>query len=456
MIFGKKKTETDNINNTPEKEEDLFDLVLDLETGEMSIHDSREDEAPENAGTVADNGNEPAVDENPENGPDELEPDETPEDQPDGEEDDLGGEIPAGDGTLGDETSGDEGEDFADTPDEPEDETLPEADDGEEPEEFEEEDGEYSEEDDYPEADEQSDLQEDEGFDGDEGEAFGETDDTLVGPSNGGTAFEEDYPEEADQSDDGEWENLYGETPDTISETVFSDGGHDFPVRDFPGKEEPETDGAESDGQKPQGRRNDKVKAEKLEDLVRKKNQSAPDQASKKLSGLLGVNKNGSTEDDKIAGMNFNAWIIIVIAVFLIDTVLLNFIFYKAVYPAVEGIMKAAGSESLKLTASGAETLYTIISYAIAFIICGLIELIICKFAETLLGQLGMKRSASFITKTLLILMFLFVITGLIVMIVDHAGPLTMTAYRWICPFLGYAGGLVFYIFSNIGKKKKA
>ena len=209
---------------------------------------------------------------------------------------------------------------------------------------------------------------------------------------------------------------------------------------------------------RPQNRekgRADKVKAEKLDDLINEKSTKGADYATDKLRGILGISKSGETEYDKIAGMKLSTWVIIVLTVFFVDTILVNFVAYKAIYPLVQAVMKAIGVEALKKGAAYTETLNTIISYAISFVFCGLLVLILCKFTEMLLEQLGRKNSNTLITKTLLVMMLIFMVIGLLAMIIAQKGPLTLTAYRWFCPFLGYAGGLVFFLLSQIGKNSK-
>lgn len=209
---------------------------------------------------------------------------------------------------------------------------------------------------------------------------------------------------------------------------------------------------------RPQNRekgRADKVKAEKLDDLINEKSTKGADYATDKLRGILGISKSGETEYDKIAGMKLSTWVIIVLTVFFVDTILVNFVAYKAVYPLVQAVMKAIGVEALKKGEAYTETLNTIISYAISFVLCGLLVLILCKFTEMLLEQLGRKNSNTLITKTLLVMMLIFMVIGLFAMIIAQKGPLTLTAYRWFCPFLGYAGGLVFFLLSQIGKNSK-
>ena len=197
----------------------------------------------------------------------------------------------------------------------------------------------------------------------------------------------------------------------------------------------------------------DKVKAEKLEDLIRKKTAGNSDYAKGKLSGFIGVYKNGEGAN-AIGGLSFKTWSFITLAVFVIDTVLLNFLAYKIVYPIVEIVMKNAGIQALGESLSK-EPLYTAISYAISFIFCGLIVLILCKLTEAINGMLGSTKISSIITKTLLCLMAVFTVIGLIVMIVSKKGLLTLTAYRWFSPALSYAGGLVFFLVAGLGKKNK-
>ena len=197
----------------------------------------------------------------------------------------------------------------------------------------------------------------------------------------------------------------------------------------------------------------DKVKAEKLEDLIRKKTAGNSDYAKGKLSGFIGVYKNGEGAN-AIGGLSFKTWSFITLAVFVIDTVLLNFLAYKIVYPIVEIVMKNAGIQALGESLSK-EPLYTAISYAISFIFCGLIVLILCKLTEAIIGMLGSTKISSIITKTLLCLMAVFTVIGLIVMIVSKKGLLTLTAYRWFSPALSYAGGLVFFLVAGLGKKNK-
>ncbi len=228
------------------------------------------------------------------------------------------------------------------------------------------------------------------------------------------------------------------------------------PAEGAPEEEKPEEKTEETP--RPQNRekgRADKVKAEKLDDLINEKSTKGADYATDKLRGILGISKSGETEYDKIAGMKLSTWVIIVLTVFFVDTILVNFVAYKAVYPLVQAVMKAIGVEALKKGEAYTETLNTIISYAISFVLCGLLVLILCKFTEMLLEQLGRKNSNTLITKTLLVMMLIFMVIGLLAMIIAQKGPLTLTAYRWFCPFLGYAGGLVFFLLSQIGKNSK-
>ena len=252
--------------------------------------------------------------------------------------------------------------------------------------------------------------------------------------------------------------NLFAEEESvTENEVPFAwVGVANTPAEGAPEEEKPEEKTEETPG--PQNRekgRADKVKAEKLDDLINEKSTKGADYATDKLRGILGISKSGETEYDKIAGMKLSTWVIIVLTVFFVDTILVNFVAYKAIYPLVQAVMKAIGVEALKKGAAYTETLNTIISYAISFVFCGLLVLILCKFTEMLLEQLGRKNSNTLITKTLLVMMLIFMVIGLLAMIIAQKGPLTLTAYRWFCPFLGYAGGLVFFLLSQIGKNSK-
>ncbi len=282
----------------------------------------------------------------------------------------------------------------------------------------------------------------------------------------------------AEETEDGgkeemptEWvgtESLGGETaPETAPDTE--------PAADsLPEEEqEPESEGlaadeaeneAEGAEEEPEGplekspeaaeeTRIDKVKAEKLEALIRKKSAGNADYAKGKLSGFIGVSKDESGAA-AILGLPLKAWLFITLSVFTVDALLLNFLAYKVVYPIVEIVMKNAGIQALGESLSK-EPLYTVLSYGVSFIFCGLLVFILSKLTEAIAGMVGSAKVVTIIRRTLIILAAVFAAIGIVVMIASKKGLFTLAAYRWFCPAFGYLGGFVFFAVSQLGKKKK-
>ncbi|MCR5693845.1 MAG: hypothetical protein K6G89_02600 [Clostridia bacterium] len=419
MAFGKKNKRANESDNTQPDDDQFFDLVFDVKSGAMSLVDEQDNDAVESV----------SADELPENA------DKSETEVPD-EAETKTDEEPAGEAET----------EEAGTEDDPDanavlDEVI-------DPNEFEEPEQPAAEDDggEASEADDE-DASEDIVVNGEAADTEGSE------PVTEEVGNDEEYEEAASVETRRRSGGIYGEDDGSVEEENYDlskadQGGEDTEkaVKTPEKKEEA----------KPAQKKNDKVKSEKLDDLVNEKTAGGSDYAADKLIGLLGVSRSSNTSYDTIAGLKLSVWGIIVLAIFLVDTVLFNFVAYKLVYPLVDAVMKMVGVEGLRLDRTGTENLYTIISYAVAFIFCGLVVMVICKLAEILMNQLGMKNSSSLVTRTLLVLMIVFVIIGLIVMIVNHAGLLTLVAYRWICPFLGYAGGLVFFLFTLIGRKKTA
>lgn len=444
MAFGKKNTESP-VPDFPEEDEDLFDLIVELEDGETGGADEETTESPAEAEVTEEEINEEET--APEEG--EIPEAETPEYEPEldadpGEEENDG--LYFGDPEDG-EPEEDAAEDVPEEAVEPE-ETLPEE--TVDAEEADEEAG-YTEEAEYT---EEMVVFEEEGESEEEVPEYFKYEEEETGADIDPNFFDE--PPVYDKPREETARSLFNESYDAVSET---DMDYPWDARGELRITSDDDDFEDADGT--QNQRNgkeipetDKVKAEKLEDLMHQRGTRRADYAAEKLSGLLGITKESDTKYDSIAGMKLSVWAMIVLAVYFIDVVLLNVIVYKAIYRLVEGIMKVVGSESLKLDTAGSQTLYTIISCAIAFIFGGLLILALGKVTEALLKQLGTKNSSALISKSLLALMVLFVFIGLIVMIATRSGPLSLVAYRWIGPFLAYAGGLVFFTLSNIGKNK--
>ncbi|MBP5664915.1 MAG: hypothetical protein J6X87_01425 [Clostridia bacterium] len=195
----------------------------------------------------------------------------------------------------------------------------------------------------------------------------------------------------------------------------------------------------------------DSVRAEKIKDLA-ENGDGKKDNVATKLRGILGLS--GTEGGGKtLLGMNYAMWSMIILLVFVFDAVLMNFVLHKVIYPIVSNVMTASGAASLKLDSY--ETLYTGISYGIAFLIGGLVLFLIAKIAQMLMEEVETSNPGNLIKIVLFGLMIIFGIGGLIAMLVTHKGLFSLAAYRWICPFMGYAGGLLFFLFSEIGKKKK-
>lgn len=197
---------------------------------------------------------------------------------------------------------------------------------------------------------------------------------------------------------------------------------------------------------------NDTVRSDKIKNLAGDPDMNRNDNVASKLRGILGLS--GTEGGGKtLLGMNYAMWSMIILLVFVFDAVLMNFVLHKVIYPIVSNVMTASGAASLKLDSY--ETLYTGISYGIAFLVGGLVLFLISKIAQMLMEEVETANPGNLIKFVLFGLMIIFGIGGLIAMLVTHKGLFSLAAYRWLCPFMGYAGGLLFFLFSEIGKKKK-
>ena len=197
---------------------------------------------------------------------------------------------------------------------------------------------------------------------------------------------------------------------------------------------------------------NDTVRSDKIKNLAGDPDMNRNDNVASKLRGILGLS--GTEGGGKtLLGMNYAMWSMIILLVFVFDAVLMNFVLHKVIYPIVSNVMTASGAASLQLDSY--ETLYTGISYGIAFLVGGLVLFLISKIAQMLMEEVETSNPGNLIKFVLFGLMIIFGIGGLIAMLVTHKGLFSLAAYRWLCPFMGYAGGLLFFLFSEIGKKKK-
>ena len=198
----------------------------------------------------------------------------------------------------------------------------------------------------------------------------------------------------------------------------------------------------------------DTVDASKLNVLATEMEETREDPGSvSKLRNILGLSMPDSNGGKTIGGITHGMWAIIILLVFVVDVILLNFVISKLIYPAVSSVMKETGAASLKLATY--ETLYTGISYGVAFLIGGLVVFLIAKIAQILMEEVGAENPGTVIKATLLAAIAFFTIGGIIAMLATRKGLFTVTVYYWIAPMAAYAGGLIFFAVSGIGRKRR-
>ncbi|MBP1587042.1 MAG: hypothetical protein ILO53_01405 [Clostridia bacterium] len=195
------------------------------------------------------------------------------------------------------------------------------------------------------------------------------------------------------------------------------------------------------------------VKTSKLAELATEMDETREESGSgEKLRNILGLSMPDSNGTRTIGGITHGMWAIIILLVFLADVILLNFVVYKLVYPAVSAVMTETGAASLKLDSY--ETLYTGISYGIAFLAGGLIVFLISKIAQILMEEVGTENPGTVIKAALLVAVAVFAVGGIIAMLITRQGLFTVAIYRWISPMAAYAGGVLFFAVSGIGGRK--
>ena len=198
----------------------------------------------------------------------------------------------------------------------------------------------------------------------------------------------------------------------------------------------------------------DTVNTDKLNELATEMDESREYAGSgAKLRNILGLSMPDSNGSKTIGGITHGMWAIIILLVFLADVILINFVVSRLVYPAVSAVMNETGAASLKLATY--ETLYTGISYGIAFLAGGLIVFLISKIAQILMEEVGAENPGTVIKAALLIAVAIFAVGGIAAMLITRKGIFTVTVYRWICPMAAYAGGVLFFAVSGIGGRKK-